>query len=107
MWYDDKICMDLSRAARAAVERTGLCFLAGMEEHGLRALGRFLWWSEVIYRISALDSRFIVLEINPLLVNASRIEALTVLVSWQLRSRMYDNRTQSDVYHAEQARSAS
>jgi acyl-CoA synthetase (NDP forming) len=40
-------CMDLSRAARAAVERTGLYFLAGME-HGLRALGRFLWWSEFL-----------------------------------------------------------
>jgi acyl-CoA synthetase (NDP forming) len=29
------------------VERTGLHFTAGME-HGLRALGRFLWWSEYI-----------------------------------------------------------
>ena len=82
MWYDDKTCMDLSRAMRAAVERTGLCFLAGME-HGLRSLGRFLWWNEVIYGNSVLDSRFVVLEINPLLVNASRIEALVVLVSWQ------------------------
>jgi acyl-CoA synthetase (NDP forming) len=40
-------CMDLSRTARMAVERTGLYFAAGME-HGLRALGRFLWWSEYI-----------------------------------------------------------
>lgn len=40
-------CMDLSRTARAVVERTGLHFMAGME-HGLRALGRFLWWSEYI-----------------------------------------------------------
>ncbi|MBO0792980.1 MAG: acetate--CoA ligase family protein, partial [Ktedonobacteraceae bacterium] len=38
-------CMDLSRTARAVVERTGLHFIAGME-HGVRALGRFLWWSE-------------------------------------------------------------
>ncbi len=38
-------CMDLSRTARAAVERTGLHFTAGME-HGMRALGKFLWWSE-------------------------------------------------------------
>jgi len=38
-------CMDLSRTARAVVERTGLHFLAGMEQ-GMRALGRFLWWSE-------------------------------------------------------------
>lgn len=38
-------CMDLSRTARAVVERTGLHFTAGME-HGLHALGRFLWWSE-------------------------------------------------------------
>lgn len=40
-------CMDLSRTARAVVERTGLHFTAGME-HGLRAVGRFLWWSEYI-----------------------------------------------------------
>lgn len=40
-------CMDLSRTARTVVERTGLHFTAGME-HGLRALGRFLWWSEYI-----------------------------------------------------------
>lgn len=40
-------CMDISRTARMAVERTGLYFSAGME-HGLRALGRFLWWSEYI-----------------------------------------------------------
>jgi acyl-CoA synthetase (NDP forming) len=37
-------CMDLSRTARTVVERTGLHFLAGME-HGMRALGKFLWWS--------------------------------------------------------------
>ncbi|HEX6484156.1 MAG TPA: acetate--CoA ligase family protein [Ktedonobacteraceae bacterium] len=40
-------CMDLSRTARAVVERTGLHFTAGME-HGLRALGHLLWWSEYI-----------------------------------------------------------
>lgn len=40
-------CMDLSRTARAAVERTGLHFTAGME-HGMRALGKFLWWCEFI-----------------------------------------------------------
>ena len=40
-------CMDLSRSAKAVVERTGLYFCAGME-HGVRALGRFLWWSEFI-----------------------------------------------------------
>ena len=38
-------CMDLSLTARTVVERTGLHFTAGME-HGMRALGRFLWWSE-------------------------------------------------------------
>jgi acyl-CoA synthetase (NDP forming) len=38
-------CMDLSRTARAVVERTGLHFSAGIE-HGVRAIGRFLWWSE-------------------------------------------------------------
>lgn len=37
-------CMDLSRTARTVVERTELHFLAGME-HGMRALGKFLWWS--------------------------------------------------------------
>lgn len=40
-------CMDLSPMAKIAVERTGLHFSAGME-HGLRALGRFVWWSEFI-----------------------------------------------------------
>ncbi len=40
-------CMDLSRSAKAVVERTGLYFCAGME-HGVRALARFLWWSEFI-----------------------------------------------------------
>ena len=45
-------CMDLSHTARTVVERTGLHFTAGME-HGLRALGRFLWWSE--YLQSAFD----------------------------------------------------
>lgn len=40
-------CMDLSRTARAVVERTGLHFTAGME-HGVRAVGRFLWWSEYL-----------------------------------------------------------
>ena len=37
-------CMDLSSTARAVVERTGLHFSAGIE-HGVHALGRFLWWS--------------------------------------------------------------
>lgn len=41
-------CMDLSRTARMVVERTGLHFTAGME-HGLRALGRLLWWSEQLH----------------------------------------------------------
>jgi acyl-CoA synthetase (NDP forming) len=40
-------CMDLSRTARAVVEHTGLHFTAGME-HGVHALGRFLWWSDFI-----------------------------------------------------------
>lgn len=43
--------------------------------------------SEVIYRISrlalSLGPRLNVLEINPLLVSASHVEALDVLVSWQ------------------------
>ena len=40
-------CMDLSPMARLVVERTGLHWTAGIE-HGMRAIGRFLWWSEFI-----------------------------------------------------------
>ena len=40
-------CMDLSPMAKLVVERTGLHWTAGME-HGIRAIGRFLWWSEFI-----------------------------------------------------------
>ncbi len=40
-------CMDLSPMAKRVVERTGLHWTAGME-HGVRAIGRFLWWSEFI-----------------------------------------------------------
>jgi acetate---CoA ligase (ADP-forming) len=38
-------CVDLSRTAHMVVDRTGLHFSAGIE-HGMSALGRFLWWSE-------------------------------------------------------------
>lgn len=38
-------CTDLSIAAYTVVEQTGLHVTAGME-HGVRALGRLLWWSE-------------------------------------------------------------
>lgn len=41
------VCMDLSPMARIAIERTGLHFSTGIE-HGVHALGRFLWWSEFI-----------------------------------------------------------
>lgn len=40
-------CMDLSPMAKLVVERTGMHWTAGME-HGVRAIGRFLWWSEFI-----------------------------------------------------------
>jgi len=40
-------CMDLSPMAKLVVERTGLHWTAGIE-HGMRAIGRFLWWSEFI-----------------------------------------------------------
>lgn len=40
-------CMDLSPIAKLVVERTGMHWTAGME-HGVRAIGRFLWWSEFI-----------------------------------------------------------
>ena len=43
-------CMDLSPMARLVVERTELHWTAGME-HGMRAIGRFLWWSEFINSI--------------------------------------------------------
>nr|BBH95661.1 pimeloyl-CoA synthetase [Thermogemmatispora argillosa] len=38
-------CVDLPAAMLPVVERTGLHIMAGLE-HGLRALGRLLWWSE-------------------------------------------------------------
>jgi acyl-CoA synthetase (NDP forming) len=38
-------CVDLPAALLPIVERTGLHIIAGLE-HGLRALGRLLWWSE-------------------------------------------------------------
>lgn len=40
-------CMDLSPMAKLVVERTGLYWTAGIE-HGMRAISRFLWWSEFI-----------------------------------------------------------
>src|SRR5579875_2290932 len=40
-------CMDLSPMAKLVVERTGLHWTPGME-HGMRAIGRFYWWSEFI-----------------------------------------------------------
>jgi acyl-CoA synthetase (NDP forming) len=42
-------CLDLPAAAQSVVERTGLHFIAGLE-HGLRAIGRLLWWSEQLRR---------------------------------------------------------
>ena len=45
-------CLDLQTTARSIVERTGLHLVAGME-HGMRALGRLLWWSELI-RVSPI-----------------------------------------------------
>src|SRR5579883_3011444 len=42
-------CTDLSIAAYTVVEHTGLHVTAGME-HGVRALGRLLWWSEQLDR---------------------------------------------------------
>lgn len=47
-------CMDLSRTARMVVERTGLHFTAGME-HGMRALGKFIWWSEFLKTVPASE----------------------------------------------------
>jgi acetate---CoA ligase (ADP-forming) len=40
-------CMDLSPIARLVVERTGLHWTPGIE-HGLRAIGRFRWWSALV-----------------------------------------------------------
>jgi len=40
-------CSDLSLAGRSLVKSTGLHVVAGME-HGMRALGRLLWWSELM-----------------------------------------------------------
>jgi acyl-CoA synthetase (NDP forming) len=58
-------CTDLSVAAYAVVEQCGLHVIAGLE-HGVRALGRLLWWSEQLARtptdtsepaLSALSAR--------------------------------------------------
>jgi acyl-CoA synthetase (NDP forming) len=40
-------CMDLSPIAKLVVERTGLHWTPGIE-HGMRAIGRFRWWSDFI-----------------------------------------------------------
>lgn len=40
-------CLDLSPAGHAVVERTGLHIVAGIE-HGMRALGKLLWWSSLV-----------------------------------------------------------
>jgi acyl-CoA synthetase (NDP forming) len=40
-------CMDLSPVARLGIERTGLHWTPGIE-HGVRAIGRFHWWSEYV-----------------------------------------------------------
>ncbi len=40
-------CIDLSPISRSVIERTGLHFSAGLE-HGMRALGQLLWWSDWI-----------------------------------------------------------
>ncbi|MGH2481375.1 MAG: acetate--CoA ligase family protein, partial [Ktedonobacteraceae bacterium] len=40
-------CMDLPPSGRTVVERTGLHIVAGIE-HGMRALGKLLWWSRLI-----------------------------------------------------------
>ena len=40
-------CMDLSPLAKLVVERTGLHWTHGIE-HGMRAIGRFRWWSDWI-----------------------------------------------------------
>ncbi|HEY1351470.1 MAG TPA: acetate--CoA ligase family protein [Ktedonobacteraceae bacterium] len=42
-------CSDLSIAAYTVVEQSGLHVTAGLE-HGVRALGRLLWWSEQLAR---------------------------------------------------------
>jgi acetate---CoA ligase (ADP-forming) len=40
-------CLDLTATARTVIEQTGLHPIAGMK-HGVYALGRLLWWSELI-----------------------------------------------------------
>jgi acetate---CoA ligase (ADP-forming) len=40
-------CMDLSPIARMVVERTGLHWTPGID-HGMRAIGRFRWWSALV-----------------------------------------------------------
>ncbi|GER89100.1 6-carboxyhexanoate--CoA ligase [Dictyobacter vulcani] len=38
-------CIDLPTGMRMVVERTGMHFMAGLD-HGVRALGKFAWWSD-------------------------------------------------------------
>ncbi|WP_069806146.1 acetate--CoA ligase family protein [Thermogemmatispora onikobensis] len=42
-------CIDLPAALLPIIEQTGLHIIAGLE-HGLRALGRVLWWSEQLHQ---------------------------------------------------------
>ncbi|GAC1365313.1 MAG: acetate--CoA ligase family protein [Ktedonobacteraceae bacterium] len=49
-------CIDLSQVSHAIVERTGLHFSAGLE-HGMRALGQLLWWSDWIKSAQAGEQR--------------------------------------------------
>jgi acyl-CoA synthetase (NDP forming) len=48
-------CMDLSPIARLAIERTGLHWTPGIE-HGVRAIGRFSWWSDFVVSHGAAAS---------------------------------------------------
>jgi acyl-CoA synthetase (NDP forming) len=58
-------CMDLSPIARLAIERTGLHWTPGIE-HGVRAIGRFRWWSDFVSSHGAAAPHPVEREMAPL-----------------------------------------
>jgi acyl-CoA synthetase (NDP forming) len=75
-------CMDLTATGHVIVERTGLHFIAGLE-HGMRALGHLLWWSEATKTQSqrpATESPPVAPEVSfPRVGNWSESQARTLL----------------------------
>jgi acetate---CoA ligase (ADP-forming) len=74
-------CMDLSPMARLVVERTGLHWTPGME-HGVRAIGRFYWWSEFIRSApdkTEMEASLAISHAQPFKGNWSEVQARSLL----------------------------